>query len=84
MNSNPSPNRARIQVEIPLSLRAVYSNFAVISHTSAEFFIDFAQLLPGLTKSQVHTRMVMSPTHAKLLLRHPGRKHRPLRNPAWC
>jgi hypothetical protein len=62
----------RIQVEIPISLRASYSNLALISHTPTEFFVDFAQLLPGTNKSQVHTRVVMTPTHAKLLFRALG------------
>lgn len=62
----------RIQLEIPASLRAAYSNLALISHTPNEFFFDFAQLLPGIGKSQVHTRIVMTPTHAKLLYRALG------------
>lgn len=66
------PQRKRIQLEIPSSLKAVYSNFAMIMHTSAEFFVDFAQILPGLNKSQVHTRVVMSPTHAKMLYKALG------------
>lgn len=59
----------RVQIEMPANLRAQYANLAIISHTTNEIFIDFAQLLPGIPKTQVHTRMVMTPTHAKLLLR---------------
>lgn len=62
----------RIQLEIPASLRAVYSNFSLIIHTATEFYVDFAQILPGMPKSQVHTRVVMTPTHAKLLYKALG------------
>jgi len=66
------PPRNRIKLEIPANLRAVYANFALIAHTGTEFFVDFSQLLPGVNKSQVHTRVVMSPTHAKMLYRALG------------
>ncbi|MBZ0308713.1 MAG: DUF3467 domain-containing protein [Anaerolineae bacterium] len=68
----PMQKGNRIQIEIPASLRAVYSNFALIIHTASEFFVDFAQILPGIPKTQVHTRVVMSPTHAKLLYKALG------------
>lgn len=64
--------RNRVQVELPADLRAVYANLALILHTPNEFFVDFAQLLPGMPKSQVHTRIAMTPTHAKLLYRALG------------
>jgi hypothetical protein len=66
------PQRNRIKLEIPANLKAVYANFALIAHTTTEFFVDFSQLLPGVNKSQVHTRVVMSPTHAKMLYRALG------------
>lgn len=71
MNQPPQATN-RIKIEIPDSLRAVYANFALIAHTASEFFVDFAQLLPGIPKTQVHTRVVMTPTHAKLLYRALG------------
>jgi hypothetical protein len=71
MSEQPQ-QRNRIKLEIPANLRAVYANFAIIAHTGTEFFVDFAQLLPGMNKSQVHTRVVMSPTHAKMLYRALG------------
>lgn len=72
MTQNPKPPQNRIQIEIPSNLQAVYSNFAIIAHTPNEFFVDFAQLLPGLKKTQVSTRIVMSPSHAKLLYKALG------------
>lgn len=46
----------------------IYSNLAIISHSPAEFIIDFTRVLPGIPKAKVHARIVMTPQHAKLLL----------------
>jgi hypothetical protein len=45
-----------------------YSNFTVISHSKAEFVIDFARIVPGVKKANVKSRVIMTPTHAKTLL----------------
>ena len=46
---------------------ARYVNYFEISHNAFEFLIDFAQYQPDSATVQVHSRMVTSPTHAKLL-----------------
>jgi hypothetical protein len=45
----------------------IYSNFVVISHSSAEFVMDFTRMLPGVPKAKVYSRIVMAPQHAKSL-----------------
>ena len=45
-----------------------YSNLAVISHSTSEFIIDFATLLPGIKKAKVKNRVILTPEHAKRLL----------------
>jgi hypothetical protein len=45
----------------------IYSNFAIITHSSSEFIIDFARMLPGAKKAKVFSRIVMTPQHAKAL-----------------
>lgn len=47
----------------------IYSNLAIISHSGAEFVIDFTRILPGIPKAKVHARIIMTPQHAKMLLR---------------
>ena len=47
----------------------IYSNLAIITHSPAEFVIDFTRVLPGVPKAKVHARLVMTAQHAKLLLR---------------
>jgi len=46
----------------------VYSNFVIITHSSSEFVLDFARMLPGAPKAKVFSRILMTPQHAKALL----------------
>lgn len=46
----------------------IYSNLAIITHSPAEFVIDFTRVLPGVPKAKVHARIVMTPQHARMLL----------------
>lgn len=46
----------------------IYSNLAIISHSPAEFVIDFTRLLPGVPKTRVMARIIMTPQHAKMFL----------------
>jgi len=50
----------------------IYSNLALITHSPAEFVIDFTRLLPGTPKSRVMARIIMTPQHAKSLARALG------------
>ena len=45
-----------------------YSNLAIIAHSSSEFIIDFAAILPGMQKANVKSRVILTPEHAKRLL----------------
>ena len=69
----PSPKQPpaprRLNLEIPADLSAVYANFAIITHSAWEVFLDFAQILPNLPKARVQTRIVLTPTNAKMLLK---------------
>lgn len=47
--------------------QGTYSNLAVITHSPAEFILDFAQALPGREGAVVRQRILMSPVHAKRL-----------------
>ena len=46
----------------------IYSNLALITHSPAEFVIDFTRMLPGVPKTKVYARVIMTPQHAKSLL----------------
>lgn len=45
-----------------------YSNLAIIAHSTSEFVIDFAAVLPGVPKAKVRSRVILTPEHAKRLL----------------
>ena len=45
-----------------------YCNLAIIAHSTSEFILDFATMLPGLPKARVTSRVVLTPEHAKRLL----------------
>ena len=45
-----------------------YANFAGVTHSPAEFVMDYIRVLPGMTKSKVKSRIIMAPMHAKTLM----------------
>ena len=57
----------RINIEVSSDLEAIYSNFAVISHSASEIIVDFCRLLPNNPKGKVYARVLMTPMNAKLL-----------------
>ena len=64
-------NQQQNNIEIELSdevAQGIYSNLAVISHSTSEFVIDFVSLLPGTPKAKVKSRIVLTPEHAKRLM----------------
>jgi hypothetical protein len=46
----------------------IYSNLAIITHSPAEFIIDFTRVMPGVPKAKVYARIITNPQHAKMLL----------------
>ena len=58
-----------LQLELPQEVaQGEYANFAIITHSSSDFIIDFARVLPGVPKAQVKSRVILAPEHAKRLL----------------
>ena len=59
------------QLNIELSeeiAEGVYSNLAVITHSSSEFVLDFIRVMPGVPKAKVKSRIILTPEHARRLL----------------
>jgi len=59
------------QLNIELSeeiAEGVYSNLAIVTHSSAEFVMDFIRVMPGVPKAKVKSRIILTPEHAKRLL----------------
>ena len=45
-----------------------YSNLAIINHSPSEFVLDFIQMMPGVPKAKVKSRIILTPQHAKRLM----------------
>lgn len=67
MPTNDNQNQLKINVT-PEVEDGVYSNLAVITHSSAEFIMDFIRMLPNGGNPKVKSRIVMAPEHAKRLM----------------
>jgi len=66
---NPTNPNQQINVELgEKEAEGIYSNLALISHSPAEFVIDFTRMLPGVPKTKVYARIIMTPQHAKSFL----------------
>ena len=62
-------NNQQLQIELkPEVAEGIYSNLAIITHSSSEVITDFVQMMPGMPKAQVKSRVIMAPEHAKRLL----------------
>jgi hypothetical protein len=44
-----------------------YANYFKVGHNSAEFVLDFGQSYGESGGAQIHSRIVMSPVHSKIL-----------------
>ena len=68
MNDNQNQQQG-FQVDLPVDVaQGEYANFAIITHGSSDFILDFARVLPGVPKAQVKSRVILAPEHAKRLL----------------
>jgi hypothetical protein len=60
----------QINIELPEEVaEGTYSNLAIISHSNSEFVLDFIRLLPNVPKAKVKSRIILTPQHAKRLLK---------------
>lgn len=61
------PIQVKIEIDDATS-QGVYSNLVLLTHTDAEFVIDFAYIQPQAPKGKVRARILTSPSHIKRLL----------------
>ena len=65
-----NPNKNQINIELSEEVaEGIYANLAMIAHSNSEFVIDFIRLMPGVPKAKVKSRVVITPEHAKRLLK---------------
>tara|TARA_Y100001960_G_C14761969_1_gene874591 strand:+ start:67 stop:390 length:324 start_codon:yes stop_codon:yes gene_type:complete len=69
MDKETKRKQHQIKIELDDNVgQGEYVNFAVVTHSPAEFVMDYIRVLPGMTKSKVKSRIIMAPMHAKTLM----------------
>ncbi len=64
------PKQGQINIELDESVaQGTYSNLAIINHSVSEFVMDFVSIMPGTPKSKVKSRIILTPQHAKRLVK---------------
>ena len=62
------PTQQRVAIDLgEKEADGTYANLTLISHSQAEFILDFARLMPGVPKAKVHARVIMTPMALKAL-----------------
>ena len=60
--------KGQINIELDEKIaEGTYSNLAIINHSVSEFVVDFVNIMPGVPKSKIKSRIVLTPQHAKRL-----------------
>lgn len=68
MQDNQNPEQ-QLNIELTEDISdGTYANLAIITHSFAEFVIDFVNVMPNVPKAKVKSRIVMTPQHAKRLM----------------
>jgi uncharacterized protein (DUF1778 family) len=67
---NEPENNQQLNIELTEDVaEGIYSNLAVITHSNSEFVIDFITVMPGVPKARVKSRIILTPQHAKRLMK---------------
>lgn len=62
--SNSKENGLNLELDENLA-QGTYSNLALINHSVSEFVVDFINVMPGVPKAKVKSRIILTPQHAK-------------------
>jgi len=68
MTNNQEPPQLNIEISEETA-DGTYANLAIITHSHAEFVIDFVNVMPGAPKSKVKSRIILTPFHAKRFMK---------------
>jgi hypothetical protein len=67
MENKKNENQMNIELTEDVA-SGIYSNLAIITHSPTEFVVDFVQIMPGIPKGKVKSRVIMNPQNAKRFL----------------
>lgn len=68
MQEQQNKNELNIEISEEMS-EGTYANLAIITHSHAEFVIDFVSVMPNTPKSKVKSRVIFTPMHAKRFMK---------------
>lgn len=68
MSDQQVQNQLNIEISEEIA-EGQYANLAIITHSHAEFVLDFVNVMPGTPKSKVKSRVILTPQHAKRLMK---------------
>jgi len=68
MEQQNAQNQINIEITEEIA-EGSYANLAIITHSHAEFVIDFVNVMPGTPKSKVKSRIIFTPQHAKRFMK---------------
>jgi hypothetical protein len=68
MSDQAAQNALNIEISEEMA-EGQYANLAIITHSHAEFVLDFVNVMPGTPKSKVKSRIILTPQHAKRLMK---------------
>ena len=68
MTKKAEENQMNIELSEEVA-SGIYSNLAVITHSPSEVICDFIQVMPGMPKGKVKSRVIMNPQNAKRFLK---------------
>ena len=69
-NQEQEPQEGQLNIELTDEIaEGTYSNLAIITHSPSEFIVDFVKMMPGIPKAKVKSRIILTPQHAKRLMK---------------
>jgi len=70
MSDQKPKKEGQINIELADKVaEGTYSNLAIINHSVSEFIVDFVSVMPGQPKAKVKSRIILTPQHAKRLVK---------------
>lgn len=73
MSEEKKNQQKKLNIELDeKTAQGEYSNLAIVNHSASEFVVDFVSIMPGAPKSKVKSRIILTPQHAKRLLKALG------------
>ncbi|MCZ2222374.1 MAG: DUF3467 domain-containing protein [Chitinophagales bacterium] len=70
MDKKQPQNNNQLNIEITEEVaEGAYANLAIITHSHAEFVMDFVNVMPSTPKSKVKSRIIFTPMHAKRFMK---------------